>query len=289
MKANRLPENPIIYPELNDRIGHNINGPSLIKVPDWIKNPLGRYYLYFANHDGDFIRLAYSDSINGPWTIYNPGVLPLSDTSFHGHIASPDVLVDQENHSIRLYFHGSNTRSEDNGVQSTNVAVSSDGQNFSETAVNVGPAYFRVFVWKDRYFALAMPGEIYTSKNGMTEFSKGHLLFPPGMRHSAVCVEHDILSVYYSNIGDCPEQIYATTIELNDDWHSWKIGEITPLLSPEMEYEGSNLPNIPSKVGLANGKVRQLRDPAIFTENQKKYLLYSVAGESGIAIAELVP
>jgi hypothetical protein len=33
--------------------------------------------------------------------------------------------------------------------------------------------------------------------------------------------------------------------------------------------------------------VRQLRDPAIFTEDGRTYLLYSVAGESGIAIAEL--
>lgn len=289
MKANRLPENPIIYPEMDDSVGHNINGPSLIKVPNWIKKPLGNYYLYFASHDGDFIRLAYSDSINGPWSIFKPGVLPLSATSFHGHIASPDVLIDQESQSIRLYFHGSNTQSKDNGAQSTNVAISSDGQRFTEIGVNLGPAYFRVFKWRDRYFALAMPGEMYTSENGMTEFSKGHLLFPPGMRHSAVCVEQHTLSVYFSNIGDCPEQIYTTTIDLKGDWHNWKIREITPLLAPEMEYEGGNLPNLPSQVGLANGKVRQLRDPAIFIENKKKYLLYSVAGESGIAIAELVP
>jgi hypothetical protein len=35
------------------------------------------------------------------------------------------------------------------------------------------------------------------------------------------------------------------------------------------------------------GPVRQLRDPAIFPENGKTYLLYSIAGENGIAIAEL--
>ena len=37
----------------------------------------------------------------------------------------------------------------------------------------------------------------------------------------------------------------------------------------------------------APGRVRQLRDPAIFREDRKTYLLYSVAGESGLAIAEL--
>jgi len=35
------------------------------------------------------------------------------------------------------------------------------------------------------------------------------------------------------------------------------------------------------------GPVRQLRDPGIYRENGKTYLLYSVAGENGIAIAEL--
>jgi hypothetical protein len=33
--------------------------------------------------------------------------------------------------------------------------------------------------------------------------------------------------------------------------------------------------------------VNQLRDPAIFKENGKIYLLYAVAGEQGIAIGEL--
>jgi hypothetical protein len=35
--------------------------------------------------------------------------------------------------------------------------------------------------------------------------------------------------------------------------------------------------------------VNQLRDPAIFEEDGRTYLLYAVAGESGIAIAELWP
>jgi hypothetical protein len=34
--------------------------------------------------------------------------------------------------------------------------------------------------------------------------------------------------------------------------------------------------------------VRQLRDPGIYQEGNRTYLLYSVAGEQGIAIAEIV-
>jgi hypothetical protein len=37
----------------------------------------------------------------------------------------------------------------------------------------------------------------------------------------------------------------------------------------------------------AYGKVNQLRDPAIYVEGDEVYLLYAVAGESGIAIARV--
>jgi hypothetical protein len=39
----------------------------------------------------------------------------------------------------------------------------------------------------------------------------------------------------------------------------------------------------------AYGHVNQLRDPAIFEEHERTYLIYAVAGESGIAIAEILP
>ena len=39
--------------------------------------------------------------------------------------------------------------------------------------------------------------------------------------------------------------------------------------------------------GAVRGQENALRDPAIFSEDDRTYLLYSVAGESGIAIAEI--
>jgi len=48
----------IISQELSRELGHNINGPSLIEVPDYVKNKLGRYYLYFADHKGQEIKMA---------------------------------------------------------------------------------------------------------------------------------------------------------------------------------------------------------------------------------------
>ena len=44
---------PIVTPDmLPGDDGANINGPSLIKVPDWVSDRLGAYYLYFAHHTG---------------------------------------------------------------------------------------------------------------------------------------------------------------------------------------------------------------------------------------------
>src|SRR4051794_9105432 len=106
MRVERFPANPIVRPHMDARMGDNVNGPSLIRVPDWLPNPLGRYYLYFGHHDGRYIRLAYADDLAGPWRTHEPGVLPLAESLFHGHVASPDVHVDEAGREIRMYFHG---------------------------------------------------------------------------------------------------------------------------------------------------------------------------------------
>ena len=78
---------PIITPDmLPDDDGKNINGPSLVKVPAWTPDPLGADHLYFGHHNGDYIRLAYSDSITGPYTIHAPGTLTLADAPGHAII-----------------------------------------------------------------------------------------------------------------------------------------------------------------------------------------------------------
>ena len=82
----RLLNTPIIYPTMHARLEEeakeygytNINGPSLIRVPDWIAQPLGQYYLYFAHHKGQFLRLAYADNLQGPWTFHDQEILPLA-------------------------------------------------------------------------------------------------------------------------------------------------------------------------------------------------------------------
>jgi hypothetical protein len=69
---------------------------------------------------------------------------------------------------------------------------------------------------------------------------------------------------------------------------AWQASQPFTVLEPETAYEGAGLPLAPSERGWAPHPVRQLRDPAIYREGKRTYLLYSVAGERGIAIAEIV-
>ena len=61
VSLTRLVDAAIIGPGMHPSIGENIQGPTALRVPDWVQNPLGRYYLYFADHKGLYIRLAYAD------------------------------------------------------------------------------------------------------------------------------------------------------------------------------------------------------------------------------------
>ena len=284
MRVERLPNNPIMRPHMDARMGDNINGPSLIRAPDWLDNRLGRYYLYFGHHKGEYIRLAFADKLSGPWATYEPGVLDLKDGYTRGHLASPDVHVDSENRQIRMYYHGPVP----DRSQQSKVALSSDGIHFTARPGNLGNSYFRGFHWRGQFYALGMPGIIYRSSDGLTNFQKGPTLFSETQRHTALKLDGNRLSVFYTDVGDCPERILLSTIDLTPDWMEWRASEPLVILEPETAFEGVDLPLEPSKRGWSPVRVRQLRDPGIYREGNETYLLYSVAGESGIAIARLL-
>lgn len=299
--AVRFAENPIIRPGmLPGKDGNNINGPSLIRVPEWLPGRLGNYYLYFAHHNGKYIRLAYADRLQGPWKIYEPGVLQVGEApGVTGHIASPDVHVDEAARQIRMYFHGPARKAKG---QISFVATSGDGLHFKATAEPLGLFYFRVFQYGGAWYAMAKGGQLYRSQGGLTRFEKGPNPLPggaarasedesantPGPRHVAVRVTGETLDVYYSNIGDAPERIQRCAVKLGPDWNAWRAGPVEEVLKPELDYEGITLPLKKSVAGAASGPENALRDPALFTDRDGRvYLLYSVAGESGIGIAEL--
>lgn len=297
--ARRLPTNPIIRPEmLPGTDGANINGPSLIRAPSWLTNRLGAYYLYFAHHNGKYIRLAYADRIEGPWKVYEPGALHLRDApGCTSHIASPDVHVDEQRREIRMYFHGP---AKGGGGQKSFVAVSKDGLRFSATAEPLGMFYFRAFEHQGWWYAMAKGGVLHRSRDGLTGFERGHNPFPggdlrvgdlnePGPRHVAVQCVGDRLNIFYSSIGDAPERILHGVMVLKPDWRDWRIQPTGEVLRPEYPWEGADLPVRRSVPGAMKGREHALRDPGVFADaDGRTYLLYSVAGESGIAAAELI-
>jgi hypothetical protein len=295
--VSRLAVNPIITPGmLPGHDGANINGPSLIRVPDWLPQPLGKYYLYFANHHGTYIRLAYADHLEGPWRIFDGGVLSLRDVpAIKKHIASPDVHIDAEKKELRMYFHGP---SKAEGSQMTFYSSSKDGRKFTADSVPLCRSYLRAFPWDGWWYGMTKAGQIYRSKDGRTPFTGGAYALQPGRettktgsihpRHVALDLRGDTLRVYYTNIGDAPERILRGSIRLQGDWTTWMAVDVQPVLRPELPWEGARLKVRESNGGAAAKAENALRDPAVFVDaDGKTYLLYSIAGESGLAIAEI--
>ena len=320
VRVERLLGGPIITPDLHPSIGVNIQGPSLIRVPDWVEDALGAYYLYFADHKGRYIRLAYADDPLGPWTIHPPGSLQIADSHFlteppevapdvaarlrasqerrgvpmsHDglfeattpHIASPDVHVDDADRRIVMYFHGL----DDVSTQVTRVATSPDGIRFEARPERLGRSYMRAFGHDGYTYAMSMPGRFYRSRDPLGGFEAGPLLFNPDMRHAALLKRGDTLLVFWTEVGEAPERIKLSRIDLAGDWTTWKETPAVEVLRPEHDWEGADAPLEPSVRSTAYGHVNQLRDPAIFEDaaSGRTYLLYAVAGESGIAIAEV--
>jgi len=288
----RFKENPIITPALRGVDGYaNINGPSLIRVPPWVPRPLSRYYLYFADHHGQVIYLAYADDLHGPWRLHAPGVLRLEQAAgCRAHVASPDVLVDEDGR-IRMYFHGP---VRDAPGQKTFLALSADGLAFEAGSTPLAGAYLRLWRWEGAWYGLGRGGVLYRSPDGLAPFETGPVLLPGGgadvkvgPRHVAVDLRGEELWVYWSQAGDTPEHILRGRVRLSGDWAGWTVRDVRSVLLPETDYEGANLPLKTSATGAARGPERALRDPGIFREGGRTYLLYSVAGESGIAIAEI--
>jgi hypothetical protein len=133
-----------------------------------------------------------------------------------------------------------------------------------------------------------MPGMFYRSEDGLGGFEEGPTLFNSNMRHNAVLLRGDRLYVFWTQVGDVPERILLSRIDVSGTWDQWQeTGAAVEVLRPEFDWEGADAPLEPSRRSVAYGMVNQLRDPAIFEEDGRTYLLYAVAGESGIAIAEI--
>lgn len=175
--------------------GENINGPSVIRIPEWIPPaqraaPDARYYMYFAHHTGDYIRLAWAREVEGPWQLYRTGadvapggrgVLDMGSDrrialgnglAITSHIASPDVHVDDGARQIVMYFHGVTGRDgTDVTDQQTYVATSPTGLDFSARIVPfpLGGSYLRVFEHSGQLQGLT-PKKFHLPRNNDTRW-----------------------------------------------------------------------------------------------------------------------
>lgn len=290
IRATRFEGNPILSVDVIGEeayeVGREINGdrylsiagPSLIRVPDWVENPLGKYYLYFSHHKGSRIRMAYGEELEGPWKVYNPGQGVFGLDAVKGfafdHVASPDVHVDHRNRRFVMYYHAPSL---DTSLgQKTFVAVSSDGLNFQPYSAEIlGHMYMRVFRYRGYYYGVPRRGPMVRSLDGLTNFEPGPDLFHYEDRHFALKLHDNRLFVFYSHELDRPEYIKVVEMDISHpDWMNWRLKpNPTPVLRPERDYETNPQP--------------VLLDPFVYEEDGQPYLFYSVAKEQGIALAYL--
>lgn len=302
---------------MDDRMGDNICNPAVIRMPDWATGRLGRYHLYFADHKGKYIRLAYAERLTGPWKMHRPGVLELSDSLFepvdppepapaerpawakkmrggylYAHIASPDIHIDHEARRFRMYYHGLLA----NGDQETRLALSDDGLAFTPLAPSLGPPYFRAFEYEGAVYTVPWGGALWRAATWEGPFEEGPQVIPfevkeglgEGFRHGEAHRVGETLHLFYTRMGDRPERILHATMSLSGDWRSWRASEPTTLLAPELPWEGADLPLETSVMGAVAEPVHELRDPCVFVdEDGQCYLLYCGAGESAIGLALL--
>jgi hypothetical protein len=152
--------------------------------------------------------------------------------------------VREDLQQIVMYYHG-----QSEGRQFTRAALSEDGIHFEGREEDLGRAYFRVIEHEGFHYAMSMPGYLFRSRDGMTNFKAGPQLFTSNMRHSGLLIREGRLYVFFTNRGDEPERIMLSTIELTDDWSEWTASEPIEVLRPEMDYEGADLPLEASKGG----------------------------------------
>ena len=304
-RLTRPLDQPLLSIGSHPSIGNNINGPCIVRVPEWVDDPLGRFYMYFAHHTGSHIRLAVSDDVLGPWRVVGTPPLHLSGTAFAqgpvthatatgktvtapAHIASPDVhIVDGRGLFVMLY-HGLH----EDGSQNTRIATSNDGLIFSTEGydADVAPPYLRFAEVGDRFIGVSWGGEMFTAGTPFGPFEKGPPLLErpngPGLipRHPALVWRKDQLHCFYSLIGDCPERLWHISLRPRLSLDDWRIGSPGMVLAPELAWEGATAPEVPSRIGATDKLEHALRDPFVFED----HLFYVGGGESCIAVAQIL-
>lgn len=327
-------------------------------------DPSARYYLYFAHHWGTSIRMAWAAERAGPYTLFNTGrfdapehpgdgvldmqlggtperidVIPPADPAqlqgvvlrggdSPAHIASPEVLIDEQRRQFLLIFHGPTAW----GPQLSFLATSADGLNFNMPADGGQPGH-GIIGWPlaESYLALSWLGDrvfgivggggmVQLEATAFEDFLDRRPELPQDRppeslftaignpfwracrragrieewnsglrpRHCFLRTLPDGLAfeVCFSRRGDSPEHLLLTHLRPFDG-PRWIAGPSEQeLLRSALPWEGVEYPVTPSKRGPAT-EVHQLRDPHLFLDDGRLFLLYAGAGEMAIGLAEL--
>ncbi|MBA7629602.1 hypothetical protein ES703_37102 [subsurface metagenome] len=239
------------------------------------------------------------------------------------HVASPDVFVDDENQRIVMYFHAGSVRVDGTGLgQKSMVATSDYGLEFESgiEPVILGWFYFRVFEYKGNLYATSNRGKLFKARDPNHPWTP-----PPGFdfkddlwierptpnpffedlysfdfsgvpdtpercRHFTVRRVGDTVQMLYTRIGDCPERIKMSTIDMSvGDYDVWD-PTFPPeeILYAELDWEGGDIVPTNSQGSTAPENVNQLRDPYLFEDSDGQwYLFYCARGEDAIGVAHI--
>lgn len=257
--------------DMDDVADNNINGVTIIPHQD-------KLLMFYAHHRGSMIRKATMKSYDTVDEAHLESI-SVSDVNLRFHIASPDIYYDPIKDLYTMYYHGDI----EGGQQFTYRSNTKDFETWNHHPEIVGHFYFRRF---GRY-AIAKKnndgGIIYELSSDSKErwIEKMHLI--PNMRHAYPYVENGVLHLFYTRVGDIVEHIRVRVINMEN----WEQIDDYELMRPKETWEGADYKKIESKFGKAHGRQNQLRDPFVLEYNDKIYLYYIYAGESGIAVANL--
>ena len=120
----------------------------------------------------------------------------------------------------------------------TRQALSRDGVTFEGSTEALGRPYFRVIEHGDYHYALSMPGYMYRTQDGLSDFQEGPRFVNDNMSHNALLIRENTLHVFWSQAGHAPERILLTKIDMNDEWVHW---QESVALGQEQNGRGQNL------------------------------------------------
>ena len=154
----------------------------------------------------------------------------LGEDGLYPHLASPDVWVDEDTRCLRMLVHGLASH----GEQVSYAASSYDALDWHFDGPEIPLIYLRRFTHRSQVYAMGHGGQLSRAlPDG--GFEPGPHPIPGQIRHVAVLVRGDRLEVAFSRIGDAPERILHTALDISRPWPDW------PTASTSTAWAGATL------------------------------------------------